>query len=130
MLCAVFGLGQGMNKVKLIIGVVLLAAWLGACYALRFTLMEDARWLDVCATTGSWVCGVRSQLGLIIHWQLLAYAALACALPALLIKGKIGRTLAVLGLFLAAPALVLYTASLGAPALLLSALRWVRAEPA
>lgn len=120
-----------MSKVKLWVGLVLLAAWLAACYGLRFSLMEDARWLDWCAAAGnSWACQLRSTLGLIIHWQVLAYGALACALPAVLIHSKVGRVLAVLGLFLATPALVLYTASLGAPALLLSALRLVRAPNA
>jgi hypothetical protein len=46
------------------------------------------------------------------------------------IPGRLGRSLAAIGLFFALPALVLYTASLAVFALVIAALRLVRAPRA
>lgn len=108
--------------------LLLLSLWLAACYGLRFAFMEDSQWVGICAeAAGRWECQLRSGLGLIIHWRLLAWAALLSALLGFFAPGRIGMLLAALGLFLALPALVLYTASVAVFALVIAALRLVRA---
>jgi len=114
---------------KLLLKLLVLAAWLGACYALRYQLMEDPRWLDICdGKTGNVWCAVRGNFGLIIHWQLLAWLALLLSVPAFFIAGPRGRGLAWLSLLFALPALALYTVTLAVFALLIAALRIVRLE--
>jgi uncharacterized Tic20 family protein len=105
-----------------------LSFWLVACYGLRFGFMEDAQWVGVCTdSAGLWQCQLRSALGLMIHWQLLPWLALLAALPGFLLAGRVGQVLATIGLFFALPALILYTASLAVFALVIAALRLVRA---
>ena len=108
--------------------LLLLSLWLAACYGLRFAFMEDGQWVGVCAEAADrWECQLRSGLGLMIHWRLLAWAALLSALLGFFAPGRSGMFLAALGLLLALPALVLYTASFAVFALVIAALRLIRA---
>ncbi|MCY1287247.1 hypothetical protein D9M70_362350 [compost metagenome] len=89
--------------------------------------MEDGRWVGLCADGAQrWECQLRSGLGLLIHFRVIAWGALLAALLAFFVPGRAGWGLAVLALFLALPALVLYSASLAVFALVLAALRAVR----
>ena len=84
--------------------------------------------MGVCAEdAGLWQCQVRASLGLLIHWRVLAWVALGAALLGFLLPGRKGSLLAVVALLFALPALVLYTASLAVFALVIAALRLVRA---
>jgi len=104
-----------------------LALWLAASYGVRYGLMEDARWVGLCSVPGQvWQCQVRSLLGLGIHFQVIAWAALGLALVAQLVPRRAGWWLAVLGLVFGLPALVLYTASIAVFAVVLAGLRLVR----
>ena len=106
-----------------------LALWLGLSYWLRFYLMENLRWVDICGGVNSnTACTLRAGMGLSIHFQVLAWAALILALPAFFIRGRSGRALAWLSLAFALPALALYTVTLAVFALLLAGLRLVRDE--
>lgn len=108
---------------------VLLGIWLAACYGLRFGLMENAHWVEVCdGKSVIAMCDVRAALGRIIHFRVLAWAALICAIPAFFIRGVNGRKLAWLGLFVSAPALVLYTVTPAVFSAVIAALRLVRNE--
>lgn len=107
----------------------LLAVWLAASYGLRYGLMEDARWVGLCLEPAShWQCQFRSSLGLMIHFQSLAWAGLAAAVLAFIVPGRIGRALAVVALLPAIMALVLYTANIAVFAVVLAALRLVRRQ--
>lgn len=111
--------------------LLLLAVWLAACYGLRFAFMEDSQWVGVCAEAGGrWECQLRSALGLMIHWRLLAWVAIVTALLGFFAPGRIGLALAAGGLFFALAALVLYTASVAVFAVVIAALRLVRAPRA
>lgn len=108
-----------------------LPLWLAASYGLRFALMEDGQWVGLCAEqAGRWECQLRAGLGYLIHLRVMAWAALALALPAFFVPGRGGRVLAGLALLAGIPALVLYSASLAVFALVLAGLRLVRAERA
>lgn len=114
---------------KLILQLVMLGIWLGACYYLRFALMENAHWVEVC--DGKHIiamCDVRATLGRVIHFRVLAWAALTCSIPAFFIRGLNGRKLAWLSLFITAPALVLYTVTPAVFSAMIAALRLVRDE--
>lgn len=103
-----------------------LAAWLAAAYGVRYGLMEQAVWVGACAAAPTqWLCQVRAGLGLVIHWGLLPWASLAVALLAWCIKGRQGRQAALISVALGVPALVLYTTSLAAVAVMAAGLRWV-----
>ncbi|MGE7994120.1 hypothetical protein ACQKPE_24500 [Pseudomonas sp. NPDC089554] len=107
--------------------LAMLALWLAASYGVRYGLMEDGQWVGLCsAPTSLWQCQVRSLLGLGIHFQVIAWAALVVALLCQLVPGRGGWWLAVLALLLGVPALVLYTASIAVFAVVLAALRLVR----
>jgi hypothetical protein len=107
--------------------LLILALWLAASYGVRYGLMEDARWVALCAVPGEyWQCQVRSVLGLGIHFQVLAWAGLGLALLAQVVAGRAGWWIAVLALVFAVPALVLYTASIAVFAVVLAGLRLVR----
>lgn len=111
------------------IAIALSVLWLVCCYLLRFAVMEDIRWVEECAPGAtSWICDLRSLLGLTIHFGVLAWASLALAIPAFFITGDRGRALAWASLVFAIPALVLYTVTLAVFALLLALLRLVRDE--
>ncbi|MDF0729918.1 hypothetical protein P0Y43_04130 [Pseudomonas entomophila] len=107
--------------------LVLLPLWLAASYGVRYGLMEDGQWVGLCAgAEAHWQCQVRSLLGLGIHFQVIAWAALAVAVLCQVVPGRAGWWLAVLGLLFGVPALVLYTASIAVFALVLAGLRLVR----
>jgi hypothetical protein len=120
---------RSSNRKSWIIPLVLAAIWLALSYVLRYQLMEDARWLDICSggVGGTW-CELRAGLGLTIHWKVLAYLSLLLAVPAFFIDGGNGRRLAWGSLVFALPALALYTVTLAVFAVLLAALRIVRIE--
>jgi hypothetical protein len=112
-----------------IVLVSLLAVWLAASYGLRYGLMEDARWVGLCVQDASrWQCQLRAGLGLMIHFGVIAWAAVGLATAGLLLPGRMGRVLAMLALVPGTVALVLYTASLAVFALMFAGLRLVRAR--
>ncbi|HEY3699817.1 MAG TPA: hypothetical protein VGK97_10825 [Spongiibacteraceae bacterium] len=114
---------------RLILQLVLLGIWLGACYGVRFALMENPHWVAVCdGETFNAVCSLRSAMGVTIHFQILAWIALLLALSAFFIREKNGNKLAWIALIFAAPALALYTVALAVFAALISGLRLVRDE--
>jgi uncharacterized protein involved in cysteine biosynthesis len=116
-----------MTHRSLLLLVVLIALCLAGSYGLRFVLMEDARWVGLCMEqTPRWECQLRSVLGWLIHFRVIAWLALALALPGFFIARKSGAVLAVLALCCAIAALILYSASLAVFALVLAALRLVR----
>lgn len=116
-----------MSRRSLGLLLLCLAVWLAACYGLRFAFMEDGQWVGVCAeSAGLWQCQLRSALGLMIHWRVLAWLALLPAVLGFFLPGRLGHALAAIGLFFALPALVLYTASLAVFAVVIGALRLVR----
>jgi hypothetical protein len=105
----------------------IVALWLAACLALRYGFMEDGRWVGLCADDPlRWQCVLRHTLGLLIHYRVIAWAALFLAVPSCFLRGRPGVWLARAGLFLGLPALVLYTASLAVFAVVPAALRLVR----
>ena len=117
-----------MSRRSLGLLLLCLAVWLAACYGVRFAFMEDNQWVGVCAeSAGVWQCQLRSALGLMIHWRVLAWLALLPALLGFFWPGRLGYVLAAVGVFFALPAVVLYTASLAVFALVIAALRLVRA---
>lgn len=117
-------MSRGTTVVSIALG---LGALLAVSYGMRYTLMEDARWVGVCmGDAGPWQCQVRAGLGLLIHFKAIAGAALACALLAQVLAGRAGRALALLALLFGVPALVLYSASLAVFAVVLGGLRLVR----
>jgi hypothetical protein len=114
---------------RIFLPLLLLGVWLGACYGVRFGLMENAHWVEVCdGKNVIAMCDLRVALGRIIYFRILPWAALACAVPAFFIRGIGGRKLAWLGLFITAPALVLYTVTPAVFSALIAALRLVRDE--
>lgn len=114
---------------KVLLPLALLGIWLGACYYLRFALMENPHWVDVCdGKSIIAMCDARATLGRMIHFRVLAWIALACAIPAFFIRGFSGRKLAWMGLFVTVPALVLYTVTPAVFSALIAALRLVRDE--
>jgi hypothetical protein len=117
------------SKSRLILQLSLLALWMAASYGVRFYLMENVDWLEICDRTPARIeCGLRSGLGLTIHFGILSWGAIALAIPAFFIKGNAGRALAWIALLFAVPALALYTVTMAAFALLLCALRLIRDE--
>ncbi|WP_137818465.1 hypothetical protein [Pseudomonas sp. 2FG] len=116
------------RRLPLIALLIALPLWLAASYGLRFALMEDGQWVGLCVDEAQrWECQVRSGLGLLIHFRVIAWAALSGAVVAFFVPGRLGRGLAVLALLFALPALVLYSASLAVFAVVIAALRLVRA---
>ncbi|CAD5109243.1 hypothetical protein [Zestomonas carbonaria] len=116
------------RRFSLLLLLVALALWLAASYGLRFALMENGQWVGLCVDEAQrWECRLRSGLGLLIHFRVIAWSALLTALVAFFVPGRVGWGLALVALFLALPALVLYSASLAVFALVIAALRLVRA---
>jgi hypothetical protein len=100
----------------LLLGAALLA-WLTACYALRFGFMEVEAAADGCfRDPTAWRCELRAWLGKLIHFQRFGITALLLALAAVPASGRLRECLALLSLFAAAVALVLYNVAMGAPA--------------
>jgi hypothetical protein len=112
-----------------LVPLVLLGLWLGAAYWLRFYLMENLHWVDICGPNSPEPqCAIRSNLGLAIHFRVLASVAVVAALLAFFLKGKAGRVLAWVSLIFTLPALALYTVTMAVFALLLAGMRLVRDE--
>ena len=90
-----------MTRRSALILLLLVPLWLAASYGVRFALMEDAKWVGLCLEqAGLWQCEVRSGLGYLIHFRVIAGAALLAALVAFFLPRAAGWWLAVLGLFL------------------------------
>src|SRR5690348_4483180 len=116
-------------KPRLIATLVLLVLWVGFCYGIRFYLMENTHWVEVCdGKTPVALCDARSTIGVVIHLKILAWLALIFTVPAFFVRGRSGRLLAWTGLIFTASALALYTVTLAVFALLIAALRLVRNE--
>lgn len=99
------------------------AAWLGALYALRFGWVEIPAEADPCLRTlRSPACRVRASFGLLVHLQLFGTAAIVLALAAHLRLGRWRLPCALLALWFALLALVLYNVHYGAPAAVLAVL--------
>lgn len=110
--------------------LVLIAAALSLAVGLvlRYQLMENERWVGLCAAEPERVsCEVRALLGWLIHFKVLSLGALGCAVLAFLLPGAWGRRLSMPALLVGLPALVLYSASLAVFAVVLALLRLVRA---
>jgi len=115
------------QRLPLIALLLFIPLWLAASYAVRYGFMEDPQWVGVCAgQVQVWECGVRSTLGLTIHFRILAWVALGLAVVASFVPRRPGWWLAVLALVAGIPALVLYTASIAVFAVVLAGLRLVR----
>lgn len=115
------------RRFPLIALLVLFALWLAGSYGLRYALMEDAQWVGLCVEDAQrWECQLRAGLGLLIHHRVIALGALALALVAFFLPGRAGWRLGVLGMLVALPAMVLYSASIGVFAVVIAALRLVR----
>lgn len=109
---------------------VALALWLAASYGLRYELMEGSQWVGICVDDAlRWECQLRSNLGLMIHFKVLGWAALITSLVGFLSPGRIGWALALLALLFGFPAMALYNASLAVFAVVIAGLRLVRAQP-
>ncbi len=118
------------RHLPLIILLLILPLWLAASYGVRFYLMEDGQWVGLCVDQAArWECQMRAGLGWLIHFRVLAWAALGTALLAFVLPGRIGRLLALPALLLGLLALVLYSASLAVFAVVLAGLRLVRKAP-
>lgn len=117
------------TRSRLIVRIALLLLWLAMSYGVRYYLMENVDWLEICDNTPDRLeCGLRSTLGFAIHFGILSWSALALAIPAFFTRGNAGRALAWISLAFAIPALALYTVTMAAFALLLCALRLIRDE--
>ena len=116
------------RRLPVILLLLALALWLAASYGLRFGLMEDGRWVGICADAAvRWECGVRAQLGWAIHFGVFGKLALGLSLAAILAPRQPGWWLALLALLVALSALALYNAGLAVYAVVLGGLRLVRA---
>ncbi|MFJ2713180.1 hypothetical protein ACIOZM_20110 [Pseudomonas sp. NPDC087346] len=117
------------RRLPVILLLVLLPLWLAASYGARYGFMEDGKWVGICVDEASrWECSVRSNLGLMIHFKVLGWAALGTALLGFVLPGRAGWWLAVLALVSGAPALVLYNTTLAVFALVIAGLRLVRSS--
>lgn len=115
------------RRLPLIMLLVFLPLWLAASYGVRYGFMEDPQWVGVCgAQAQQWECAVRSTLGYMIHFRVMAWGALALALLATFVPRCWGRGLAVAALLVGIVALVLYTASIAVFAVVIAGLRLVR----
>ena len=118
-----------MDLRRVLLPLAVLGIWLGACYYVRFALMENSHWVEVCdGKSAIAMCDVRATLGKVIHFRVLIWAALLCVIPAFFMRGHNGRKLAWLGLFITVPALVLYTVAPAVFSALIAGLRLVRDE--
>lgn len=116
-----------MPNRSLILLFLLFALCLAASYGLRFSLMEDGQWVGLCAQQAArWECQLRSWLGWLIHFRVIAWLALGLSVLASLLPRRAGWFLAAAGLFCGIPALVLYSASLAVFAVVIAGLRLVR----
>ncbi|PRA55854.1 MULTISPECIES: hypothetical protein [Pseudomonas] len=117
------------RRLPLIALLIVLPLWLAASYGARYGFMEDAQWVGICAEEASrWECQLRANLGWLIHFQVMGWAALAAAVLGFLLPGRTGWWLAALALVCGLPALALYNASLAVFAVVIAGLRLVRAS--
>ena len=115
------------RRLPLILLLIALPLWLAASYAARYGFVEGGQWVGICADeAGRWECQVRSSLGLMIHFNLLGWAALITSVLGFCIPGRAGWGLAVLGLVFGFPALALHNTTFAAFALVMAGLRLVR----
>src|SRR6218665_3483677 len=64
--------------------------WLAASYGVRFALMEDGQWVGACVEQAArWECQARAGLGWLIHFRVIAGAALGVAVLAFFLPGRI-----------------------------------------
>ncbi|OZY46426.1 hypothetical protein [Pseudomonas lundensis] len=116
-------------RLPLILLFMAVPLWLAAGYGLRYGLMEDPQWVGTCVAEATrWECQLRANLGLLIHFRVLGWAAIATAVVAFFVRGRLGRALAVLASVFGLPALALYNASLAVFAVVIAGLRLVRAK--
>ena len=117
------------RRLPVILLLVLLPLWLAASYGARYGFMEDGKWVGICVDEASrWECQLRANLGLMIHFKVLGWAALGCALIGFVLPGRAGWWLAVLALVFGLPALALYNTTLAVLAGVIAGLRLVRAS--
>lgn len=117
------------RRLPVILLLVLLPLWLAASYGARYGFMEDGKWVGICVDEASrWECQLRAGLGLMIHFKVLGWAALSCALIGFVVPGRAGWWLAVLALVFGLPALALYNTTLAVLAGVIAGLRLVRAS--
>ena len=115
------------RRLPVILLLVLLPLWLAASYGARYGFMEDGKWVGICVDEASrWECQLRANLGLMIHFKVLGWAALGCALIGFVVPGRAGWWLAVLALVFGLPALALYNTTLAVFAVVIAGLRLVR----
>jgi len=115
------------RRLPVIVLLVLLPLWLAASYAARYGFMEDGQWVGICVDEASrWQCVVRANLGLMIHFKVLGWAAVGTAALAFVVPGRAGWWLAVLALMFGLPALALYNTTLAVFAVVIAGLRLVR----
>ncbi len=110
-------------------GILLLVVPLcfAASYYVRYAVIEEASWVALCQQqAASWICQLRSELGVWLYFQVLAWLALLCVVLAWLLPRTLGWWIGLLALLFAIPGVVLYSASLAAIALVLATLRLVR----
>jgi hypothetical protein len=114
---------------SLLLLLIATALCVAVSVALRYQLMESDHWVAVCVAQPDNIgCQVRATLGWLIHFRVLALAAVALALLAFVLPGVWGKRLAVPALLLGLPSLLLYSASLAVFSVVLALLRLVRAE--
>lgn len=119
------------RRLPLMLLLMALPLWLAASYAVRYGFMEDGQWVGLCAEQASrWECQVRANLGLMIHFRLMGWAALLAAVLGFVLPGRAGRGLALVALVFGLPALALYNTSFAVFALVIAGLRLVRAQRA
>ncbi|MNZ80722.1 hypothetical protein D3C78_993650 [compost metagenome] len=117
------------RRLPVILLCIVLPLWLVASYGARYGFMEDAQWVGICVDQASrWECQLRSGLGLMIHFKVMGWAALAAALAGFFVPGRAGWWLALLALMFGFPALALYNTSLAVFAVVIAGLRLVRAS--
>jgi len=115
------------HRFPLILLLIALPLWLAASYGARYGFMEDGQWVGICADEASrWECQLRSNLGLMIHFKVLGWAALITSVLAFFVPGGGGGGLAVLGMVFGLPALALYNTTFAVFAVVIAGLRLVR----
>ena len=116
------------SRFPVILLLIVLPLWLAASYGARYGFMEDAQWVGICVDEANrWQCQLRANLGLLIHFQVMGWGALAAAVLGFVLPGRAGWWLAVLALVFGFPALALYNTGLAVFAVVIAGLRLVRA---
>jgi len=116
------------SRFPVILLLIVLPLWLAASYGMRYGFMEDAQWVGICVDEANrWQCQLRANLGLLIHFKVMGWGALAAAVLGFVLPGRGGWWLAVLALVLGFPALALYNTGLAVFAVVIAGLRLVRA---